>query len=335
MRKKYQIILLTVVFLLTAVAGCGSGSKNDMSGGVYESVAMDAAAPEMEAPAEAAEAYDYGEAASENGMDTGVGAVTSQNGIDPVMDNGRKLIKNVRLEMQTREYDQVIEGLTKKVQEIGGYVENSSLWGSSIYQNSTRNSEYTVRVPSDRLNEFVDVVSGLGNVVYKNEYVEDVTLQYVDVESHKKALEMQQDRLLELLEQAENMEDLLTIESKLSEVRYELENFESQKRILDNQIDYSTVSISIMEVERLTETRQLSFFEEIAEQFGDSLYRVGRGTRGFLIGFIGSLPILAVWAAVIIVVVIVIRRIFYRGKKKDRGFWRNKTPEEKPEDPAD
>lgn len=332
MRKKYQIVLLAVVFLLTtAAAGCGSGSKNSMSGmggESYESAAADAAAL-AEAPAEVEEASDDYE------MDAGAGAVTSESGIDPVMENGRKLIKNVRLEMQTREYDQVIERLTKKVQEIGGYVENSSVWGSSIYQNSTRNSEYTVRIPSDRLNEFVDVVSGLGNVTYKNEYVEDVTLQYVYVESHKKALEMQQDRLLELLEQAENLEDLLTIESRLSEVRYELENYESQKRILDNQIDYSTVSISIVEVERLTETRQLSFFEEIAEQFGDSLYRVGRGTRGFIIGFVGSLPILAVWALVIAAFVVVIRRIFYREKKEDRGFWRKKTPEEKPEDPAD
>ena len=134
------------------------------------------------------------EASDDYEMDAGAGAVTSESGIDPVMENGRKLIKNVRLEMQTREYDQVIERLTKKVQEIGGYVENSSVWGSSIYQNSTRNSEYTVRIPSDRLNEFVDVVSGLGNVTYKSESVEDVTLQYVDVESRKKALETEQDR---------------------------------------------------------------------------------------------------------------------------------------------
>lgn len=323
MKKKYQIVLLAAAALLAAVTGCGGGSKNDSGGTAYESAAVDMAA---EAPAEAAEEWGYEE-------DAGSGAVTSENGIEPVADTGRKMIKTVNLEMQTREFDQVIEGLTKKVQETGGYVQSSSMWGNSFYQNSTRNSEYVVRIPADRLDEFIDVVSGLGNVTYKNESVEDVTLQYVDVESRKKALETQQERLLELLEQAENLEDLLTIESRLSEVRYELENYGSQKRLLDNQIDYSTVNISIMEVERLTETRQLTFLEEIADRFGDNLYRVGRGIRGFIIGFIGSLPILAVWAVVIAVLVLVIRRVFY--KKKFPGFRKKKAPEERTDGPAD
>ena len=57
------------------------------------------------------------------------------------------------------------------------------------------------------------MVSEIGNVTQKNESVEDVTLQYVDVESRKKALETEQERLMELLSSAENMEDLLAIES--------------------------------------------------------------------------------------------------------------------------
>lgn len=89
------------------------------------------------------------------------------------------------------------------------------------------------------------MVSEIGNVTQKNESVEDVTLQYVDVESRKKALETEQERLMELLSSAENMEDLLAIESKLSEVRYELENYGSQLRMLDNQIDYSTVNVDV------------------------------------------------------------------------------------------
>lgn len=303
--------LICAVFALTLccmiIAGCGSGGTNSFS----DTAAATEAAMPQEAMEFASESYDL--AAEDAG-----GAITSENGIEAVAETGRKLIKTVRLEMQTKEFDAVIEGISQKVQEMEGYIESSSVWGNSYYNsNNTRSSDYTVRIPSNRLDEFVQVVGELGNVTYKNESVEDVTLQYVDVESRKKALETEQERLLELLEQAENLEDLLTIESRLSEVRYELENYGSQKRLLDNQIDYSTVYININEVERLTEVKERTFFEEIADRFSNSLYLVGTGLRGFVIGVIGSLPILAVWAAVIAVIVWIIRKAFY-GKKKEK-----------------
>ena len=210
----------------------------------------------------------------------------------------------------------MLSNLSEKTAELGGYIENSSVSGHSYYYNNTRYASYTIRIPTAELNQFVDVVSEIGNVTQKNESVEDVTLQYVDVESRKKALETEQERLMELLSSAENMEDLLAIESKLSEVRYELENYGSQLRMLDNQIDYSTVNVDVDEVERITETGEKSFFAEIKYRFGDSLYQVGRGIRSFVIGFLGSLPIIFVWVVIAAVVVIVVRSIRKKRKKK-------------------
>lgn len=154
----------------------------------------------------------------------------------------------------------------------------------------------------------MDIVGELGNVTQENESVEDVTLQYVDVESHKKALETEQARLMELLSTAENMEDLLAIESKLSDIRYEIESYESQLRLLDNQIDYSTVHVEIFEVERMTDAGEKGFFEEIKERFGDNLYKVGHGFRNLIIGILGALPILIVCAAVIAVIVVIVKK---------------------------
>ncbi len=312
MKKKYFVVWILTLSMLFAVAGCGGAGTENFSA---DTAATEAAIPQ-EAASFAGESYDTAEGVAE---DAG-GAITSENGIEPVAENGRKLIKTVNLEMQTKEFDTVVEGINKKVQEMGGYIENSSVWGSSYYNTgSTRNSEYTVRIPSDRLDEFIEVVGSLGNVTYKNESVEDVTLQYVDVESRKKALETEQARLLELLEKADNLEDLLTIESRLSEVRYELENYGSQKRLLDNQIDYSTVHITVNEVERITEVKERTFFEEIGYRFNDSLYIVGAGLKGFVIGIIGSLPIIAVWIAVIAGIVLILRKVFYGKKKEKKG----------------
>lgn len=307
MKKKYRAMALGLAgMLLLAVTGCGGGKSmsNEMAAGATADTAV--SMPEEAAAAE--DNYDAGGAASESG-------------IDPVVNNGRKLIKTVRLEMQTKEFDALLDGVRKKIQETGGYIENSSVWGNSYNYSSTRSSELTARIPAERLDEFVEVISGLGNVTYKSEGVEDVTLQYVDVESHQKALETEQERLLELLEKADNLEDLLTIESRLSEVRYELESYGSQKRILDNQIDYSTVYMTITEVERITEVGEKSFFEEISDRFGTNLYNVGRGLREFVISLIGALPILAVWAVFIGVIVLVIRKIFYRKKGEKTVVW--------------
>lgn len=306
MKKRCLAVVMTGLVFLAAV-GCGSsGIKMTASTTDESSAAYDVAEEEI-----------YAE-------DAGTG-VTSENGLESVSESDRKLIKTVYLDLQTKEFDQVLEGLTAKVSELGGYVESSSLNGNSYYYTSTRSAYYTVRIPSDRLDEFVQVVSELGNVTYKNESVEDVTLQYVDTESRKKALETERDRLLELMEQAENMEDLLAIESKLSEVRYELENYGSQLRLLDNQIDYSTVNVDINEVERLTETKELTFFEEVSNRFSDSLYDVGHGLRGFAIWFLGSLPILVVWAVVIVAIVLVVRMIFR--KKRNRKIQKDQSEE--------
>lgn len=304
MKKRFLAGFLAC-FVLAWVSGCGSASKNASA----DTAAFNADIQEIAVEEESAEMPAAREEAA-------AGAVTSENGIEPLTENGQKLIKTVYLELQTKEFDVLQEELSAKVKELGGYIERSSVAGNSYYYESTRNASYTIRVPSDRLEEFVDVAGKLGNVTRKTEEVEDVTLQYVDTENRKKALETEQERLLELLEQAENMEDLLIIESKLSEVRYELENYGSQLRLLDNQIDYSTVDVYIEEVEHITEAGERSFLEEIGDRFSDSLYKVGRGIRGFTVGFLGSLPILAVWAALIGGIVLIIRWVRVRKKKK-------------------
>lgn len=302
MKRKVEAFLIAVM-LVMMTAGCGNSSKMAVE---------DRATVSSGAELDGEYNWDTDEAA-----DTGV---TSENGLEAQVENGRKLIRTVSLSLETKEFDSVLTNLSTKTTELGGYIETSSVNGNSYSHHSTRYASYVIRIPADKLNEFVEVVSELGNVTQKNESVEDVTLRYIDVESHKKALETEQERLLELLSKAENMEEILTIESKLSDIRYEIENYESQLKTMDNQIDYSTVSVYVDEVERVTDTGEKGFFEEIKERFGNSLYVVARGIRGLVIGILGSLPILIVCGGVIAVVVIVVRKILKKRnmRKEDR-----------------
>ena len=302
MKRKVEAFFIAVM-LVMMTAGCGNSSKMAVE---------DRATVSSGAELDGEYSWDTDETA-----DTGV---TSENGLEAQVENGRKLIRTVSLSLETKEFDSVLTNLSTKTTELGGYIETSSVNGNSYSHHSTRYASYVIRIPANKLNEFVEVVSELGNVTQKNESVEDVTLRYIDVESHKKALETEQERLLELLSKAENMEEILTIESKLSDIRYEIENYESQLKTMDNQIDYSTVSVYVDEVERVTDTGEKGFFEEIKERFGNSLYVVARGIRGLVIGILGSLPILIVCGGVIAVVVIAVRKILKKRnmRKEDR-----------------
>lgn len=291
------LIALLVPMLLT---GCGARSSAEAtivsnSGGGYKAAADTAMTEELTV-------------VEDSGVETA--EVT-----DP--GTGRKLIKEVSLEVETEEYSALSQALTEQITKLGGYVQSFYTAGNENSGDS-RYGQIQARIPKERLDEFIKTVEGASNVTYRQETVTDVTLQYVDLESRKNALLTEQQRLLELMEQAETVEDLISIESRLSEVRYQLESMESQLRTFDNQIDYSTVYINITEVIRLTPATgsKMSAWERIRTGFAENVYAVGVGISEFCIGFLISLPILfvvLVTVLILLAIVMLVRRI---GKKR-------------------
>lgn len=167
--------------------------------------------------------YDVGgsswEAESAATADT---AVNSGEGSDNgAYREGRKLIETVSLEVETREFEQMMSVLEERIQELDGYVEAMDTYNGSSYSgyNSNRSAHLTVRIPSGKLDGFLDTVSDIGNIVRRHNNVEDVTLSYVDMESRRNTLRTEQSRLLEFLDKAETIEEIITIEQRLSEVR--------------------------------------------------------------------------------------------------------------------
>jgi len=303
MKKKMQLFVMMLFVML--LAGCGAKSA-----ATEES--YDMAAPMAEAPAE--EAIEEEVWMEETTAETGDAAVTSTSGVESVKNTSQKLIKTVGMSVQTKEFDDLMTNIKTTVEDMGGYIESSEISGNSYYsQNHNRNAWLTLRIPAEKLDGFVTIVEELGNVTSKRESVEDITLRYVDVQSHKEALTIQQERLMELLEQAESMEDIIAIESRLSEVRYELQSYESTLRTYDNKVNYSTVNMDVFEVEReIKIAEERNFFEEIAFRLGNNFYDIGRNIREFAIWFISSLPYLVIWAIVIFVVIRVIMKIFWK-----------------------
>ena len=121
----------------------------------------------------------------------------------------------------------------------------------------------------------------------ETEHYDDLTAA---LEAKITALRTEQARLLELLAGAGSLSEILEVEARLSDVTYELERFESQKRSYDNQITYATVQLSLREVETLTPTQEPTVWQRIASGFASSLQGVGDGLVSALVLLIGGSP---------------------------------------------
>lgn len=311
--KKMTAFLVTLCMLAALLAGCGGASKSTQ--------AFDAAAA---APAEAANGayYDMESAKSEDGGLTG-------NTDSTVLPEGRKWIITVNMSAETEDLDALMEALNGKISGLGGYVEDQDSYNGSMYSSRRyRSASLTVRIPAERVDEFTEEMSGIANVVSTNLSREDITLSYVATESRVKALQTEEARLLELMEQAETMADLLEIESRLTDVRYELENRASQLRLYDNQVDYATIYLSIDEVQEYTPVEEPTVWERISGGFVSSIKGVGNGLLDLLVWVLAKSPYLVILGGVTVGVVVLIKKRKAR-KAAKKAAKQNPTEESK------
>lgn len=198
-----------------------------------------------------------------------------------------KLIRRCSIDLQTTEFDAAVSALYELVDSHGGYFENSSVHGGGYYNaNARRSGEYVVRVPAERYGAFRSSVGDLGYITFINESTEDIGEQYYDTEARLKTLRTKQERLLMLLEKAETMEDIITLESALGDVEYEIERHSSTLNRYDGLVSFATFNINLNEVKRVEEqTGQ-------ADSLGE---RMGTGFRSGLENLKESFEALLVW----------------------------------------
>ena len=292
--KKYISCLLALVLVLGLLTGCGGASES----AAYKSEAnydMVMAAEEAAAPM-----------AMESGLSTGSGAEMREASVP----ENRKWIVTVYLSAETEDLDNLTANLDAQIASLCGYVENQSVYNGSSYETyRRRNANLTIRIPADKTDSFVESVGEFSNVTSQEKNREDITLTYVATESRMKALQTEETRLLELLAQAETMEDLLTIEERLTEVRYELESVTSQMRLYDNQVDFATIHLNISEVKEYTPVEEPTFWERITKGFADSIEGVGQGIVDFIAWVIIASPYLVIYGILLVVVIFLARRI--------------------------
>lgn len=319
MKKTPLVSLLSALLVLCLLTGCGAKSADSVA---YADLKMESAPQEVNTSA----AMD----AEEAEMDAGSGSMGLVGNVI-----GRKIIKNAELSVETRDFDGFTSTLNAIVGELGGYVQSSSQ--GTKRRTGLRYADMTLRIPAEKLEIFISRTEGAATVTYRNIYTDDVTLSYVDTESHLKALRTEQDALLALLEKAESVEDLITIQSRLSEVRYEIESYESRLRTYDDQIDYSTVYLNLEEVERESQVTPETAGEEISRRLSENWQDLGEGLRRFGIDFVSSLPYILIvvvpMGIAVLVFVLIVKS--YRRRHPKRNLIITAAPEKKAEEKAE
>lgn len=228
-----------------------------------------------------------------------------------------KLIRTVSMSLQTKEFETLLAYLDGKVAELGGYIQSSQIYGNSMDSFGYRSASMTLRIPQQKLDVFVSGVNENATVVRKSENAENVTLQYADTEARLKSLQIEQERFLALLEKADTVDSIIAIEQHLTELRYEIESYASTLKIYDNKVDYSTVSLDISEVNRVTPVEQNpTLLTRMKEGFSNTLYSMKEGGADFLVWLVTNFLYLVIWGVILVAVCVVLRRVWKQRKMK-------------------
>lgn len=307
MKLRFAALSFAVLLLLACMAGCAASVGKDaadttMDSGYYysDNEINGAGVTSDSAPEEA-----------ETESDTAGSALASDSILPATGDlsTDRKIIRNAWIELETKEFDASVAELQALVEELGGYISQANV---SVYNSryELHSANYTVRIPAENFDQFLSYRENLGTVSSTNIWTDDVTDSYFDMEARLESLETKRTRLLELLEQAEDMESIIALESALSDTVYEIESLTGSLRLLDNQIAYSTIDVYLNEVRETTEPVALpkTFGERISQQFRDTLQGMADFGENLVIWVVGASPVLVILAVIVALVLVFVKR---------------------------
>ena len=205
-----------------------------------------------------------------------------------------KIIYTANLSLESKDYDAARAALDAALQAAGGYLESSSEYSGT---DDSRSVSLTYRVPQENYDSFLAAIAEAGNVTYKNQQADDVTAQYLDVETRLENLKAQRTRLQQLQQQADSLSDLLEIESSLTDVQSQIESWQSQMDWYSDQVEQCTVYVSLSEVSTYSPPSE-GFGSRIASAFADGWQNFVDGVQQLAVTLAGAWPVVVIAAAV-------------------------------------
>jgi hypothetical protein len=281
-RKALMVIL--VGFLSIWMVACSNDSESGE------------AAADYDVSEEKAESSDFSNSAdNDRAEEESDGEFQESDSSDQTAKNvNRKIIYTAKLDIVVKNYQHTLNHIQTQVADYGGYIVESNM--SKSEGDETTNGYITVRIPQEEFREFIQLVEeGSSNVLESSISGQDVTEEYVDLESRLKSKRVVEERLLSFMEKAEKTEDLLTISNDLASVQEEIEEIMGRMKYLDNRAELATVTIHIQENNVSLTTmsdKDLNSWDQTKQQFVKSINMLLSFFSSLFIFLVGNLPVL-------------------------------------------
>lgn len=332
MKRTGPAILTTLLAAALCLSGCSRSAKSNVEsmnvGGSTGSMTASAPAAsykyldgyEMDSYAMDEGSYDYEFGAMEQ-ADNASGTLLG-GGTGAQAETYDKIIYSGSASVETIHFEETVKQVYELIGLYDGFLESSYVTGrdyhSSYYDSfARRNASFTIRIPRDRFQSFTGELETLGNLTHSSLEAQNITTAYRDTESRLRSYRTQETRLLEMLEKAETVEDMLYIEDRLSSVRYNIESLTGNLNNWDSKLSYSTLSLSVQEVKKLTEETPLirTFGQEIVEGVEDSCRWLVEAVQDIVIFIASAIPVLILPAAAVVGIVLLVRAKIRKKRK--------------------
>lgn len=276
-KRIISILLISAVLIL---GGCSSGKNSGSSGS----------------------AADYKLAASEGKGNSGTEVKASdsaQSAAERTDEGERKVILNANANIQVKELKSSYSSVVERAKAIGGYVSNSTVNETS--------SLVTVRIPSQRMDEFLKFLATVGEIKDTSTSASDITEQYTDSASRLKSYKSEEEQLLQIMKKAQTVEDILKVQSQLTQIRGEIEALQGKINMWDKLVELSTVEVRMTKAPEISgKNVRLSFIgwsevtRGMSNGFKRTLNSVVRFFGGLLVFLVSAVPVvpfilLAAW----------------------------------------
>ena len=287
--KKFIALLLILVLSLSLLVSCGDASMDGTGN----------SAPTTSAPSQSGESSDTSKVDS--------------------TDYERKIIKTYNISLETKNYESARDSITSVASSMGGYISDSSEKDTVTSQGKKdRYATFTVRIPSEKVDAYVEEIAKNASVLSKRLSTEDITTSYYDLQSQLESLVEQEQRIIKLMDEATNYTYLLQLDDKLTSIRAQINNINKQIQIYDKSVALSYVYITLDEVVEYTEIieEDPTFGQEIATTFVQTFKNFGKFCQELFLIIVWLLPVIIIGGIAAPIIIFLVRR--FDKKKREQ-----------------
>lgn len=262
MKSRSGLFLLFVIATMLVLAACGGAAPRLIGAAATEAPAA-TQAPAMEAPLTVNDQFAQAGAPVEKSIGQGQSMessapaapmataaayeITNPSGELTVIDHSnRMIVKNADVKLTVKDTDVAIDRATQIIGDAGGYIVSSRVWYQDYYGNNLKYAAITIGVPVDEFEKALSRLRGLAlKVVDETAAGDDVTQQYVDLQSQLTNLESTRARIQDFLKDAKTVDEALRINQELSNIEGQIEQIKGQMNYLNDRSAYSTITVNL------------------------------------------------------------------------------------------